>query len=98
MKVLVTCDGCSLLLRFHRLRRMVSVSSLEESDTLGLLPCFPIRIALVIEADTPIFWLNKVVRFWMSSFFWHVLLLSLIREHYVQSGFVSSFPFLFLPI
>ena len=55
MKVLVTCDGCSLLLRFHRLRRMVSVSSLEESDTLislGLLPCFPIRITLVIEADT----------------------------------------------
>ena len=72
MNVLVTCDGCSLLLRFHRLRRMVSVSSLEESDTLislGLLPCFPIRIALVIEADTPIYWLNKVIRFWMSSFF-----------------------------
>ena len=59
--------------------------------SLGLLPCFPIRIALVIEADTPIYWLNKVVRFWMSSFFWHVLLLSLIQEHYVQSGFVSSF-------
>ena len=37
--------------------------------SLGLLPCFPIRIALVIEADTPIYWLNKVVRFWMSSFF-----------------------------
>ena len=72
MKVLVTCDGCSLLLGFHRLRRVVSVSSLEESDTLislGLLPCFPKRIALVIEADTPIYWLNKVVRFWMSSFF-----------------------------
>ena len=92
----------ALLLRFHRLRRMVSVSSLEESDTLislGLLPCFPIRIALVIEADAPMYWLNKVVRFWMSSFF---LVCASVKFDsgtlYVQSDFVSSFPVLFLPI
>ena len=81
MKVLVTCNGCSLLLRFHWLRRMVSVSSLEERDTLislGLLSCFPIHIEFAIEADTPMYWL------WLDSgcflFFWHVLLLSLTQE------------------
>ena len=105
MKVLVTCGGCSiaLLLRFHRLRRMVSVSSLEESDTLislhGFITLFPIRIALVIEADTPMYWLNKLVRFWMSSFF---LACASVKFDsgtlYVQSDFVSSFPVLFLPI